>query len=330
MRSFRIAAAALAVPMVLLASACGSSSPSNLTRTGAGDAVDTDGPSNEALSSAELTKKLEESFKGVTNLHIEGTGKAFDLPLGVDLKIGGAEQGEGKVSIQDKNIEFLAVDKTAYVRLAPGTVDLVIDMGKRAEAAARPTEVPGDEDLDEQFTKMFTEAAKLIEGKYIKFGDSEMGSLGGNLLSGGSSPLDGLFGGSDEDDPDADADADDTEEWDEEPEAVKGPITEINGVKTIPLINKDVEAGETTTIYVAANGIPYPLRLTADTGNDGTNEVELDLKYSKLAGSVTPKAPPAAEVIDLNALMESFGGGMFDDDEDNPTITKRTDPPTAA
>ena len=198
MRSFRIAAATLAVPMVLLASACGESSPSDLTRTGAGDAVDTKGPSNEALASAELVTKAEDSLKGVTNLHVEGTGKVFDLPLGVDVKLGAAQQVEGKVSLKDKNIDIVAVDKTLYVRLAPGTLDLIIETGERAEAAAPSTEKPDDGPLDEQFTKMFAAAGKLIEGKYVKLGSSEMGDLGGDLLSGGSTSLDGLFGGSEE------------------------------------------------------------------------------------------------------------------------------------
>jgi len=322
-RSFRIAAATLAVPVVLLASACGESSPSDLTRTGAGDAVDTKGPSNEALTSAELVTKAEDSLKGVTDLHIEGTGKAFDLPIGVDLKLGAGEQGEGRISLKDKNIDIVAVDKTLYVRLAPGTLDLLIETGKRAEAATPSTEEPGDDGaLDEEFTKMFAAAGKLIEGKYIKLGDSEMGELGGDLLSGGSTSLDGLFGGSDDS---GSEDTEGTEDPEEaEPEVTKGPITEINGVKTIPLITKDPEANETMTIYVAANGVPYPIRLTGDTGSDGTNELELDLKYSKLSGGVTPKAPPAAEVIDLNALMESFGSSLFGDEGDD---TDSTDSP---
>ena len=328
MRSFRIAAATLAVPVVLLASACGESSPSDLTRTGAGDAVDTKGPSNEALTSAELVTKAEDSLKGVTDLHIEGTGKAFDLPIGVDLKLGAGEQGEGRISLKDKNIDIVAVDKTLYVRLAPGTLDLLIETGKRAEAATPSTEEPGDDGaLDEEFTKMFAAAGKLIEGKYIKLGDSEMGELGGDLLSGGSTSLDGLFGGSDDTGSD-DTGSDDTEDPDtDEPEVTKGPITEINGVKTIPLITKNTEDNETTTIYVAANGTPYPIRVTGDTGSDGTNELELDLRYSKLADGVTPKVPPAAEVIDLNALMESFGSSLFGDDADS---ADSTDAPDAA
>jgi len=313
--------------MVLLASACGESSPSDLTRTGAGDAVDTKGPSNEALASAELVTKAEDSLKGVTNLHVEGTGKVFDLPLGVDVKLGAAQQVEGKVSLKDKNIDIVAVDKTLYVRLAPGTLDLIIETGEFFFKAAPTTEKPDDGPLDEQFTKMFAAAGKLIEGKYVKLGSSEMGDLGGDLLSGGSTSLDGLFGGSDDTGSD-DTGSDDTEDPDtDEPEVTKGPITEINGVKTIPLITKNTEDNETTTIYVAANGTPYPIRVTGDTGSDGTNELELDLRYSKLADGVTPKVPPAAEVIDLNALMESFGSSLFGDDADS---ADSTDAPDAA
>jgi hypothetical protein len=319
-RSLRISAAALAVPLVFLATGCGDSSSPNLLPAaggGAGDVLDPKGPSNEGLSAEELSKKVDDSFKDLPNLRLEATGTAFDTPLSADLKIGTGEQAQGRFTLKDKNLDIIAVDKDIYVKLAPGTIDLVLDIGKRAEAAAGPTGKPesaAEKALGDQFTKMFAEAGKLIEGKYVKLGGSEVSKLGGDMIKGGDSPLDGLFGsdsGSDFPSSGPDLDSDSDSEDSKAPDT-KGPVTEINGVKVIPLISKDADSNETLTIYVAANGRPLPVRVTGDAGSDGSNEMTVDFKYSKIDQPVTPKAPPAGETIDLNALMDSFGSKMTD------------------
>ncbi|MYS83275.1 hypothetical protein [Embleya scabrispora] len=304
----RISAAALTVPLVLLAAGCGESSSGDPFKPAAagGDALDPKGPSNEALTVEALSKQAETGFKELTNLHIEGTGKVYDLPLGVDIKVGTAEQAEGRITLQDKALDLIAVDKTTYVKIAPGTVQTVLDLSKRAEAAssAGTPESAEDKELGEQFTKMFAEGAKLVEGKYIKFGGAETGKLGQDLLKGGKPSLDGLFG----------SDSGDSEDPANDRPMTKGPTTEINGTKVIPLISKD-EDGTTVTMYVAANGKPFPIRLTADDKSDGTNEVTLDLKYSKLTGGISPKAPAPGDTVDLNGLLKSFGGGLFGEDK---------------
>ncbi|MET7297885.1 hypothetical protein [Embleya sp. NPDC005575] len=308
MRSLRISAAALTVPLALLAAGCGESSSGDPFKPAAagGDALDRKGPSNEALTVEALSKQAETGFKELTNLHIEGTGKIYDLPLGVDIRIGTAEQAEGRITLQDKALDLIAVDKTMYVKIAPGTVQTVLDLGKRAEAASSSgvPESAEDKALGEQFTKMFAEGAKLVEGKYIKFGGAETGKLGQDLLKGGKPSLEGLFGSGS----DSDLDSGDSTDSTDKPQMTKGPTTEINGTKVIPLISKD-EDGTTATIYVAANGKPFPIRVTADDKSDGTNEITLDLKYSKLPGGVSPKAPAPGDTVDLNGLLKSFGGG---------------------
>ncbi|OPC82529.1 hypothetical protein B4N89_17715 [Embleya scabrispora] len=314
MRPIRISAAALTVPLVLLAAGCGESSSKDPFESVAagGNALDPKGPSNEGLSVEALSKQAENGYKDLTNLHIEGTGKVYDAPVGVDLRIGTENRAEGKVTVQGKALDLIAVDKAFYVRLAPGTIQTVVDLGKRAEAASPSgksgSSSRGDKQSGDRFDTMFTEAAKLVEGKYVKFGDTDASKFGQDLLKGGGTPsLDNLFGS------DSDSDSDSSDPTDK-PKLTKGPITDINGVKTIPLISKD-EDGTVSTIYVAANGTPFPVRVTADDKGDGTNEVTIDLKYSKLSGGVSPKAPPAGETIDLNGLLKSFGGGLFGDDK---------------
>ncbi|MFE2870411.1 hypothetical protein [Embleya sp. NPDC059259] len=307
MHSLRISAAVLTVPLVLLAAGCGESSSGDPLKPAAagGDALDPKGPSNEGLTVEALSKQAETGFKDLTNLRIEGTGKIYDLPIGVDIRVGTAEQAEGRVTLQDKALELIAVDKTTYIKIAPGTVQTVLDLGKRAEAASSSgaPESAEDKALGEQFTKMFAEGAKLVEGKYIKIGGNEAGKLGQDLLKGGTPSLDGLFG--------SDSDSGDSADSSDEPPMTKGPTTEINGIKVIPLISKD-EDGTTVTMYVAANGKPFPVRFTADDKSDGTNEVTLDLKYSKLPGGVSPKAPAPGDTVDLNGLLKTFGGGLED------------------
>lgn len=315
MRSLRISAAALTVPLVLLAAGCGESSSGDPFNSlgGGGDALDPTGPSNEGLSVEALSKQAETGFDDLTNLRIQGTGKIYDTPLGVDVKIGTPEQVEGKITLGDKPVDLIGVDKTVYVRIAPGTVQTLMDLGKRAEAASGETPSADDSELGDEFTKMFVEGAKLVEGKYIKLGDGSAGKLGQDLLKGGKKPsLDGLFGGSDGSPFGSDSDSDSGSDSRDKPKLTKGETTEINGTKVIPLISKD-EDGTTLTIYIAANGKPFPVRVTADDKSDGTNEVTLDLKYSKLSGGISPKAPPAGDTIDLNGLLKSFGGdgGLF-------------------
>ncbi|MFJ8741785.1 hypothetical protein ACIRL2_20625 [Embleya sp. NPDC127516] len=320
MRSLRISAAALTVPLVLLAAGCGESSSGDPFNSlgGGGDALDPKGPSNEGLSVEALSKQAETGFDDLTNLRVQGTGKIYDTPLGLDVKIGTPEQVEGKITLGDKPVDLIGVDKTVYVRIAPGTVQTLVDLGKRAEAASGEAPSADDLELGDEFTKMFVEGAKLVEGKYIKLGDGSAGKLGQDLLKGGKKPsLDGLFGGSDgspfggsDSSPfgsDSDSDSDSGSDSGDKPKLTKGETTEINGTKVIPLISK--EDGATLTIYIAANGKPFPVRVTADDKSDGTNEVSLDLKYSKLSGGISPKAPPAGETIDLNGLLKSFGGG---------------------
>ncbi|WP_406285739.1 hypothetical protein [Embleya sp. NBC_00896] len=312
MRSLRISVAALAVPLVLLASGCGDSSKDSAKGDGVGDAIDSKGPSNEGLSAEELSKKANDvKLEDFSNLHVEGTGKMYDMPLGVDLRFGSGEQAEGRVTLENKGIDLIAVDKTMYIKVQPGTVELLMELGKRAEAKTRATESPEDLKLGDEFTKMFTESAKLVEGKYLKIGGSEASKLGGDMLKGGTPSLDSLFGS----DSDSDSDSDSK---DEDP-VTKGPVTEIKGVKVIPLISKD-EDNSTFTMYVPANGQPYPVRVTGDDGSDGTVEFSLDLKYSKLPNGVAPKAPAAGDTIDLNELMKSFGSkmeGLFGADTPN-------------
>ncbi|MEU2433619.1 hypothetical protein ABZ611_29700 [Streptomyces sp. NPDC007861] len=78
----------------------------------------------------------------------------------------------------------------------------------------------------------------------------------------------------------------------------KGEKTEVDGVEVIPVIAK--QAGKTVTMYVAAEGTPYPVRLDAVQAGEG----EASIALSDYGEPVPSATPPADRSIDISTLME--------------------------
>lgn len=75
----------------------------------------------------------------------------------------------------------------------------------------------------------------------------------------------------------------------------KGETKDIEGVKTIGLVDKSANGG---TLYVATTGQPYPIRV------EGTDTAKDQIIFSDFGATFDDlKAPPAAEVVDLEKLM---------------------------
>lgn len=70
----------------------------------------------------------------------------------------------------------------------------------------------------------------------------------------------------------------------------RGDTGVINGIKALALVG----SGDDGTIWIATEGLPYPLRL--DGGADGT------LDFTDYGANVDLTAPPASEVFDLSQL----------------------------
>ncbi|MFG3410114.1 hypothetical protein [Streptomyces sp. NPDC048142] len=76
----------------------------------------------------------------------------------------------------------------------------------------------------------------------------------------------------------------------------KGERTEVNGTPAVPVTR--VEDGERLTAYVAAEGTPYPVRITVrDAGEEGT------VDFSGFDRPVPTATPPADETVDVTALL---------------------------
>ncbi|MGC0420975.1 hypothetical protein [Embleya sp. AB8] len=76
----------------------------------------------------------------------------------------------------------------------------------------------------------------------------------------------------------------------------KGTTSEVDGKRVVALQAADSDQN-TRTIYVLAEGKPYPVKVT----HDGPNPVRLTLTPSKQ--SCTPVAPPADQTINLDDLV---------------------------
>ncbi|MFJ9951336.1 hypothetical protein [Kitasatospora sp. NPDC091207] len=82
--------------------------------------------------------------------------------------------------------------------------------------------------------------------------------------------------------------------------ATEGSAGTVNGAKTFSLKVKD-EKGEESTIHVATEGRPYPVRIEKTAGKD-TGRMDFT-DYDK---PLTVQAPPADSVLDFSKFKDQF------------------------
>lgn len=82
----------------------------------------------------------------------------------------------------------------------------------------------------------------------------------------------------------------------------KGEPTKLGSQLVVPLSGPGDAPGEKETMYIAATGTPYPLKIVTE-GGSGSGTVELS-DYGK---PVTPTPPPASETIDVAKIEKQFG-----------------------
>ncbi|MFH9262772.1 hypothetical protein ACH4KN_00750 [Streptomyces sp. NPDC017546] len=76
----------------------------------------------------------------------------------------------------------------------------------------------------------------------------------------------------------------------------KGEKTEVNGAPAVPVTR--TEDGERLTAYVAAEGTPYPVRITVRNADE-----EGTVDFSGFDRPVPTATPPADETVDVTALL---------------------------
>lgn len=74
----------------------------------------------------------------------------------------------------------------------------------------------------------------------------------------------------------------------------KGQLVEVNGTPAIALVDPDPKRGG--TLFVASQGIPYPLRIQSAAGT-------LRLDFSDYGQPVQITAPPSSQVVDIEELL---------------------------
>lgn len=82
----------------------------------------------------------------------------------------------------------------------------------------------------------------------------------------------------------------------------KGAPTTIDGQQVVTIVQKKAGDPETTTIYVAAQGEPYPLKIVAEGGKEPHKATFGD--FNKPVKAV---APPASQTVDISKF-EGDGG----------------------
>ncbi|MCZ4120117.1 hypothetical protein [Streptomyces sp. H39-S7] len=81
----------------------------------------------------------------------------------------------------------------------------------------------------------------------------------------------------------------------------KGAPTTVDGQPVVTIIQKKTGSAETTTIYVAAQGEPYPLKIV-EAGGDEPGHVT----FTDFNKPVRAVAPPASQTVDISKFT---GGG---------------------
>jgi len=83
----------------------------------------------------------------------------------------------------------------------------------------------------------------------------------------------------------------------------KGKKTKLDGDDVIPLTT--TSQGRKLTMYVAAAGKPYPLRLQVEKSR--TDSTPATVSFSDFDKPVPSKTPPPDETVDLSALRDQVG-----------------------
>jgi len=81
-------------------------------------------------------------------------------------------------------------------------------------------------------------------------------------------------------------------------ELAMGDTRDIRGTSAIGLVSKGGADGDNGTLYVAAEGEPYPLQLAPEAGSGETGSLDF-LDYGE---PVTVETPPAADTVDVTKL----------------------------
>ncbi|MER0242668.1 hypothetical protein AAHZ94_11670 [Streptomyces sp. HSW2009] len=129
-------------------------------------------------------------------------------------------------------------------------------------------------------------AAQLLKGRYIH-GTTDNAMLKGNADMCDLASMQSGMKSSD----------------DSKDKLTKGEPTKIGGQLVVPLNSPAEKDGEKQTMYVAATGTPYPVKIVVEGGSEpGTVEIS---DYDK---PVVTTPPPATEVIDVDKLEAQLGG----------------------
>ncbi|MDI2127030.1 hypothetical protein [Yinghuangia seranimata] len=282
---------AAAIPVLLLATACGTGAvpdSAGQARKAADSPVGNTGRDNTGISAEDLLRRVADEH-GKRAMRVEQQGTVFGTKVTSDLTVGKNGDYESHTLIGDKKVHDLLIGDTEYTRVDPGGYAVMFDLMKKT---------PGYDEKTDGPDASSREFAKLLEGRYLKDDHSDSRT---DRSSGGAGTLnfDDLLGVG-IDDPDS---GDRTHRL--------GDPARIRGIDTIRVITTTHSDGKVwvRTVYVPAHGAALPLRVTADVDNDDTVDASMDSSYfNRSDDGHGPKKPPADQTVDMKMVMEGLFG----------------------
>ncbi|WP_426567377.1 hypothetical protein [Streptomyces canus] len=215
------------------------------------------------LTGQQIADKAVEATKAASSLKVAGSGKDDGKQMSIEFALSKQGNCSGEMGyVGSGRAEFLVLDKVMYMK---GDEAFYKGMGKEEGTSAEETAA----------------MTEILKGRWMKIPADEDAAKD----MGGACDLDGLI-----------------EEMEDGSTAnvTKGQFTDINGQKAITLTEKD--GAETHTIYVAAEGKPYFLKIVT-TGGDEPGTVT----FSDYDKPVAATPPPADQVVDLEKMMGDAG-----------------------
>jgi hypothetical protein len=229
--------ALFAISTLLLVPGCGAAT----TEAGSSEPLD-------GLTAAQVLKKARAAVKSASSVHfVAHIVESGDDPIDVDVHISGRDAA-GTIGLNGSSMKVRLVGQSIYIQ---GDHQFWVD------AAG-------------------TEAAKLLDGKWVKGSGSDPIVKSFSKFVSLDSVTVGLLG------------------HDRKVERVKGRT--IDGQQTVGL--HDLTEPENGTFYVANAEKPYPLLVVPDAGSDSQGRAV----FSDWDEKVTVSPPPEAQVVDFDKV----------------------------
>ncbi|MDF9815503.1 hypothetical protein [Streptomyces sp. SPB162] len=216
----------------------------------------------DALTAKQVSDKAEAALTSVTAVKVDFAAVVDGKPVQLKASMSKAGECAGAMSQGKETMQFIGTHHTSYMKANDA---FWRDTGETDDAAA----------------------LRMLHGKWVKVPGDAAKDEDLAAFCDLDSFLENL-----------------TSEDDAEESYSKGAPTTVAGQPVVTVIEKKVRKGksEKVTIYVAAQGEPYPLKLVMEDGESPGH-----VTFAEFDKPVRAVAPPASQTLDIAKLQD--GGG---------------------